>query len=193
MKKKYVIILLFISLCLCLFFIQDSFAKYLTSASETANMNIARWKIIVNNKDIRDNSSSSAIISPVFLGNDNVASDIIAPGSEGYFDLIIDANAADVSFKYKIDITTDENSAVKDIIAVKYKINNGEEILFTGGNQTIEKSVLHSDNTDVINIRVYIKWNDGDGSEMDNIADTAATQNKVGAILKVNMNFTELV
>ncbi|MDD6093409.1 MAG: hypothetical protein SOZ11_04885 [Bacilli bacterium] len=193
MKKKYVIILLFISLCLCLFFIQDSFAKYLTSASETANMNIARWKIIVNNKDIRDNSSSSAIISPVFLGNDNVASDIIAPGSEGYFDLIIDANAADVSFKYKIDITTDENSAVKDIIAVKYKINNGEEILFTGGNQTIEKSVLHSDNTDVINIRVYIKWNDGDGSEMDNIADTAATQNKVGAILKVNMNFTQLV
>ncbi|MCI6847690.1 MAG: hypothetical protein MR835_02445 [Erysipelotrichaceae bacterium] len=193
MKKKYVIILLFISLCLCLFFIQDSFAKYLTSASETANMNIARWKIIVNNKDIRDNSSSSAIISPVFLGNDNVAGDIIAPGSEGYFDLIIDANAADVSFKYKIDITTDENSAVKDIIAVKYKINNGEEILFTGGNQTIEKSVLHSDNTDVINIRVYIKWNDGDGSEMDNIADTAATQNKVGAILKVNMNFTQLV
>ena len=193
MKKKYVIILLFISLCLCLFFIQDSFAKYLTSASETANMNIARWKIIVNNKDIRDNSSSSAIISPVFLGNDNVASDIIAPGSEGYFDLIIDANAADVSFKYKIDITTDENSAVKDIIAVKYKINNGEEILFTGGNQTIEKSVLHSDNTDVINIRVYIKWNDGDGSEMDNIADTAATKNKVGAILKVNMNFTQLV
>lgn len=193
MKKKYVIILLFISLCLCLFFIQDSFAKYLTSASETANMNIARWKIIVNNKDIRDNSSSSAIISPVFWGNDNVASDIIAPGSEGYFDLIIDANAADVSFKYKIDITTDENSAVKDIIAVKYKINNGEEILFTGGNQTIEKSVLHSDNTDVINIRVYIKWNDGDGSEMDNSADTAATQNKVGAILKVNMNFTQLV
>lgn len=193
MKKKYVIILLFISLCLCLFFIQDSFAKYLTSASETANMNIARWKIIVNNKDIRDNSSSSAIISPVFLGNDNVASDIIAPGSEGYFDLIIDANAADVSFKYKIDITTDENSAVKDIIAVKYKINNGEEILFTGGNQTIEKSVLHSDNTDVINIRVYIKWNDGDGSEMDNSADTAATQNEVGAILKVNMNFTQLV
>ena len=193
MKKKYVIILLFISLCLCLFFIQDSFAKYLTSASETANMNIARWKIIVNNKDIRDNSSSSAIISPVFLGNDNVASDIIAPGSEGYFDLIIDANAADVSFKYKIDITTDENSAVKDIIAVKYKINNGEEILFTGGNQTIEKSVLHSDNTDVINIRVYIKWNDGDGSEMDNSADTAATQNKVGAVLKVNMNFTQLV
>lgn len=193
MKKKYVIILLFISLCLCLFFIQDSFAKYLTSASETANMNIARWKIIVNNKDIRDNSSSSAIISPVFLGNDNVAGDIIAPGSEGYFDLIIDANAADVSFKYKIDITTDENSAVKDIIAVKYKINNGEEILFTGGNQTIEKSVLHSDNTNVINIRVYIKWNDGDGSEMDNSADTAATQNEVGAILKVNMNFTQLV
>ena len=193
MKKKYVIILLFISLCLCLFFIQDSFAKYLTSASETANMNIARWKIIVNNKDIRDNSSSSAIISPVFLGNDNVASDIIAPGSEGYFDLIIDAKAADVSFKYKIDITTDENSAVKDIIAVKYKINNGEEILFTGGNQTIEKSVLHSDNTDVINIRVYIKWKDGDGSEMDNSPDTAATQNKVGAVLKVNMNFTQLV
>lgn len=193
MKKKYVIVLLFISFCLCLFFIQDSLAKYLTSASETANMSIARWKIIVNNKDIRDGSDSSTIISPVFFKNDNIASDIIAPGSEGYFDLIIDAKAADVSFKYKIDITTDENSAVKDLIAIKYKINDGEEILFTGGNQTIEKSVLHSENTDVINIRVYIKWNDGDGSQMDNQADTVATQNKNGAILKVNMNFTQLV
>ena len=193
MRKKFIFVLAFLALMLCLFFIQESYAKYLTATSESTTMSIARWRILVNNKDIRDGNSANAVITPIFTGNDNIAANIIAPTSEGYFDLVIDASEADVSFKYKIDITTDENSAVKDIIAVKYKINNGEEILFTGGNQTIEKSVLHSDNTDVINIRVYIKWNDGDGSEMDNIADTAATQNKVGAILKVNMNFTQLV
>ena len=85
MKKK-VILLVVLSILLCLFFVQESFAKYITEANETANMSISRWKILVNNEDIRDENTVNAVINPVFPGNDNIAENIIAPTREGYFE-----------------------------------------------------------------------------------------------------------
>ena len=113
MNKKITIPLCIICFLLCLFFIEDTYAKYITSTNESASMNIARWRILVNNKDIRENSTTNAVITPIFNGNDNINSGIIAPNSEGYFDLIIDATEADVSFKYKIEISVNQNSPVK--------------------------------------------------------------------------------
>lgn len=192
MKKK-VILLVVLSILLCLFFVQESFAKYITEANETANMSIARWKILVNNEDIRDESTVNTVINPVFPGNDNIAENIIAPTSEGYFDLIIDAREADVSFKYKITMSVNENSSVRDLVATKYVINDGEEITLDSDNQVIENTVLHRDNTGTINIRVYILWNDGEGASMDNSEDTSATTSSNSAMMNVSLNFTQVV
>lgn len=192
MKKK-VILLIVLSIMLCLFFVQESFAKYITAANETANMSIARWKILVNNEDIRDENTVNAVINPVFPGNDNIAENIIAPTSEGYFDLIIDAREADVSFKYKITLSVNEDSSVRDLVATKYVINDGEEIALDSSNQVIENTVLHRDNTGTINIRVYIVWNDGDGASMDNSEDTSATISSNSAMMNVSLNFTQVV
>ena len=193
MKKKYIIILGLLSSLLCLFFIQESYAKYVASANEKATMSIARWKILVNNEDIRKNNSAETIINPVFPGNENIAQDIIAPTSEGYFDLVIDARNADVSFKYKIEIGVNENSVVKDLVATKYVINDGNEIKFVDGNTVIENTVLHRDNNSTINIRVYIVWDDGENATMDNASDTLATNGEGLALLDVKMNFTQVV
>ena len=176
MNKKITIPLCIICFLLCLFFIEDTYAKYITSTNESASMNIARWRILVNNKDIRENSTTNAVITPIFNGNDNINSGIIAPNSEGYFDLIIDATEADVSFKYKIEISVNQNSPVKDLITTKYIIDNGNEIPLERNNATIENTVLHKDNTKPINIRVYIKWDDSNEATMDNDADTEATK-----------------
>ena len=174
MNNKITIPLCIICFLLCLFFIEDTYAKYITSTNESASMNIARWRILVNNKDIRENSTTNAVITPIFNGNDNINSGIIAPNSEGYFDLIIDATEADVSFKYKIEISVNQNSPVKDLITTKYIIDNGNEIPLERDNATIENTVLHKDNTKPINIRVYIKWDDSNEATMDNDADTEA-------------------
>ena len=85
-KNTLIIILTFFSLILCIFFIQETYAKYLTSTTEKTELKIARWKILVNNSDIRDNGSASATITPIFDKNDNIAENIIAPTSTGYFD-----------------------------------------------------------------------------------------------------------
>ena len=193
MKKYIIIILGFISLLLCLFFIQESYAKYVSSADERATMSIARWKILVNNEDIRNNSTAEMIINPVFPGNENMAENIIAPTSEGYFDLIIDAREADVSFEYKIEVGVNENSIVKDLIATKYSIDGGNTIAFASNNKIIKNTVLHRDNNNVITIRVYIMWNDGEGSVMDNLQDTSVTNSTVKALIDVKMNFKQVV
>lgn len=192
MKKK-LILLVVLSIILCLFFVQESLAKYITAADETANISIARWKILVNDEDIRDENAVNTVINPVFLGNDNIAENIIAPTSEGYFDLIIDAREADVSFKYKISMSVNQNSSVKDLVATKYVVNGGEPITMDINNQTIENTVLYGNNNSTINIRVYIVWNDGDGSLMDNSADTLATTSGNSAMMNVSLNFTQVV
>lgn len=192
MKKK-LILLVVLSIILCLFFVQESLAKYITTADETANISIARWKILVNDEDIRDENAVNTVINPVFLGNDNIAENIIAPTSEGYFDLIIDAREADVSFKYKISMSVNQNSSVKDLVATKYVVNGGEPITMDINNQTIENTVLYGNNNSTINIRVYIVWNDGDGSLMDNSADTLATTSGNSAMMNVSLNFTQVV
>ncbi len=191
--KKRLILLVVLSIILCLFFVQESLAKYITAADETANISIARWKILVNDEDIRDENTVNTVINPVFLGNDNIAENIIAPTSEGYFDLIIDAREADVSFKYKISMSVNQNSSVKDLVATKYVVNGGEPITMDINNQTIENTVLYGNNNSTINIRVYIVWNDGDGSLMDNSADTLATTSGNSAMMNVSLNFTQVV
>lgn len=191
--KKRLILLVVLSIILCLFFVQESLAKYITATDETANISIARWKILVNDEDIRDENTVNTVINPVFLGNDNIAENIIAPTSEGYFDLIIDAREADVSFKYKISMSVNKNSSVKDLVATKYVVNGGEPITMDINNQTIENTVLYGNNNSTINIRVYIVWNDGDGSLMDNSADTLATTSGNSAMMNVSLNFTQVV
>ena len=193
MNKKITIPLCIICFLLCLFFIEDTYAKYITSTNESASMNIARWRILVNNKDIRENSTTNAVITPIFNGNDNINSGIIAPNSEGYFDLIIDATEADVSFKDKIEISVNQNSPVKDLITTKYIIDNGNEIPLERDNATIENTVLHKDNTKPINIRVYIKWDDSNEATMDNDADTEATKQVDNpAKMDVKLSFIQL-
>lgn len=193
MNKKITIPLCIICFLLCLFFIEDTYAKYITSTNESASMNIARWRILVNNKDIRENSTTNAVITPIFNGNDNINSGIIAPNSEGYFDLIIDATEADVSFKYKIEISVNQNSPVKDLITTKYIIDNGNEIPLERDNATIENTVLHKDNTKPINIRVCIKWDDSNEATMDNDADTEATKQVDNpAKMDVKLSFIQL-
>lgn len=193
MNRKYMIyILTFLSLILCFFFIQESYAKYISSTRENTEITVARWKILVNNTDIRNGSTSGVSIVPVFPGNEHIASGIIAPTSEGYFDLIIDSSNADVSFKYTIKLSVSEDSSVKDLVAFKYNINDGDDIVLAKTTQVIEDTVLHSSNPGTIKIRVYVVWDDSESASMDNKADTDATMSGQSAKMNVDLAFIQV-
>lgn len=182
--------------CIALLFVvlvvTDTYSKYLTEASGTTDIAIARWRILVNGQDIRNNADLSQVISPTIYQNNHIASNVIAPRSTGYFDLVIDCRDADVSFEYEIDISPNEDSSVTDLVATGYSIDGGSTVSMDRGD-TISNQVLLSSHTQTISIRVYIEWDDtSNDATMDNEDDTAATKSGDDALLDVNLSFIQL-
>lgn len=189
--KKFRLLIAFISLLMCLTFIQDTYAKYVNNVNGEANLTIARWKILVNNEDITTGSLAQEVITPVFSGTDYIKSDVIAPTSTGYFDIIIDAKDTDVSFNYTITVNTSSESSVTDLVTTGYSINDGEVINFENYNENITGTIDYN-TIDITTIRVYVMWNDSDSNNMDNNADTiAATDEESKALLNVSLSFIQ--
>lgn len=188
--KKFLFIISCISACISLFFIVDTYSRYVTSATGTAKLEIAKWNITVNDLTVKNNSDLSSVITPTFPGTTHIAEGIIAPTSEGYFELNMDYTNVDVSFDYEISITPNANSSVKDLVPTGYSINDSEIINITN-NSTITGTILKNDTTRQQSLCIYIKWDDESGT-MDNAADTATTiPENATTLLDVNISFTQ--
>ena len=191
--KKFLLLLIGICICFLLFFMVQIYAKYLTTAEGSTTLTIASWNILVNDLSIKSNTDISNTIVPVFPGNEHIASNIIAPSVEGYFDLNLDVSDADVSFKYEISVTCDENSSVQDLVTTGYSIDDSEKILFENYNEPITEVIPLSSNIETRKIRVYLKWNDDENSQtMTNDDDTISTTSENPALMHVNVSFTQI-
>lgn len=192
-NKKVTFVLAFISLFISLSLIQVTYSKYQTTTNGTADMQIARWKISVNNEDITTSTALTNKITPIFSGNSNIRDGYIAPKSEGYFDVVIDTTNVDVSFKYQISTSVADDSDVKDLVVTGYSMNGGEIIPVSGNINDISNTILYSNVSQrTINLRIYISWLDGDGETMDNASDTAATLKTGTAKLMVLLSFVQV-
>lgn len=188
--KKFIIFLAFVSACICLFIISDTYAKYRTSVKQITNIPIARWNVEVNGTSIKNNETLTNVIAPVFPGNEHIASGIIAPTAEGYFDLVLDYSEIDVSFSYSISATPNSESTVKDIIITGYSVDDAidtntitpfdpavgiTDIIALNQstnnivNNTVVDNTANSQNTNTTvdnvvdtsrTVRIYIKWDD---------------------------------
>jgi hypothetical protein len=189
LKPKIRLFVALISLLYCVSLIQSTYAKYVTSADANANIAIARWNVLINNQDVKNNSDFSSKITPVFAGNDNIAANIIAPTSTGYFDIIVNGNNSDVSFTYTITLSNDTNTKVTDLKLVNYTLDGGTATNFV--DNKITGDVLLNDSNKTHTIRVYVMWNDDSSTEtMNNASDTAATSDGK-AIMDINVNLIQ--
>lgn len=193
-KKIVLILICCILLASLLLFINMIYAKYKTEVSGKASISISRWDVKVNDNSIKNNQDISSTITPVFPGNEYIASNIIAPTAEGYFDLFLDYTATDVAFKYEINVSPNEESAVKDLVTTGYSVDDGEKIEFSEFNSPISETVNLSNENKTKKIRIYIIWNDDpDTSSMDNLSDTSSTlKADSSAILDVSVAFTQV-
>ena len=73
-KRKILFFAALMCLFYCLTLMQDTYAKYISSATSSANLTIARWNILINNQDILQNSNFSDTIQPQFAGTSNIKS-----------------------------------------------------------------------------------------------------------------------
>ena len=187
-KKRISIFVALLSLTYSVSLIQNTYAKYVSSAEANSNINIARWNITVNTQDVIQNSNFTNNLTPVFTENQYIKENVIAPTSEGYFDIIIDGTNADVSFKYTITLNPSNEQTIKDFEIVKYTI---EDIDYTYS-ENIIGVINYNDTSKTKSIRVYFKWNDdAETQQMNNSEDTLATTEN-NANYNVNINLIQI-
>ena len=192
-KKKMLLLLIFIIICVLVYTIIQIYAKYISTAQGNASINVARWDIKVNNLSIKNNTDISSTLVPVFPGTSNIASGVIAPTAEGYFDLNFDFTNTDVSFRYTVSLSVDENSSVQDLVATGYSIDDGQIVNIADQSLPISDTILHGSNIDNRKIRIYIKWDDNsESSTMSNSDDTLSTKSNNPALYSVNISFTQI-
>lgn len=190
-RKKIILLVAFFTLFLCLYSMQETYAKYLTTTNGDVKAKIARWNIVVNDTTIKNNEKLAEEITPTFVENEHIAEDVIAPTITGYFDLVIDSSNVDVSYTYNIKIN--ESDIISDFITTSYQIDDNTPIEITDKAAGITDTILYTDTERIHTIRVFVEWNDDvDTQTMDDDADTAVTFDNEEVTLDVAMTFTQL-
>ncbi len=187
--RKIAIFAALIAMFYCVSLIQSTYAKYVTSAVGTANMTFARWNILVNDQDVVNNSNFSTTILPDFTGTTNIRSGVIAPTSQGSFDIELDMTDVDVSLDYTISAAVSSSNTVTDLKIISYTIDN----VTTQYTNSITNRVLLSSTDRVVTVTFNVEWVEDaqDGAVMNNAADTAAATSGVAAI-DVSVNFVQV-
>ena len=203
MLKKFKVLIVIASLAVTLSLMSNTYSRYVASSQGNFEIEFAKWQLLVNNTDITTNTSSTISFEPTIEANENVAANKVAPASTGYFDIEIDPTNVDVSFKYKIDLSID-NENIPDLRITKYALvpedfTEGDKLIENYlENNTIENTLLYT-NTGFkkFTIRVFFQWFEGEGESMNDSADSiigaeAATENTSFSI-NANINFEQFI
>ena len=194
MKKRrdIIFIVLFITIVSIslIYLFQTSYAKYRRNTNGEVQGRVASWDIKVNNESITTNTTLTNKIVPTIDDSNYVKQGTIAPGSTGYFDLIIDATNVDVDFTYTITGEIAEETPLEDLIIKGYKVNDGSLVNF---NSTTGITGDIPMNTSQTTIRVYFEWDDSDTNNMDNQEDTEYAQNEEYSepVIKISIHFEQ--
>ena len=166
--KRWLIILFIISLGLTVYEISASYGLFETEKDIVVNADIGRFQIKVNDELINETTTFSVSNINV-TGDSNVRENYFAPGTNGYFDVVIDPNNTDVSIYYEIVVHTElinnqqihltriENVDKPDLTIVRPNTYSG----------IIPLSDIQND--DITTIRFYVEWIN---NENNNVIDS---------------------
>lgn len=192
---RFIIIFIVVIACSCTYLYQSSYAKYRKRVTAQVDLSVANWAIKINNEDVKNNKVLTNKLVPEFEESVYTKANVLAPGSKGYCDIVIDSKNVDVNFEINILATVPSTSSIVDLRVTDYTINPSEtnttKTPYTEA-QEIHIPVVH--NTEQTVIRLYIKWDDDPTTQtMDNEADTNAAVNTASeALIEINTKFTQV-
>ena len=192
---RFIIIFIVVIACSCTYLYQSSYAKYRKRVTAQVDLSVANWAIKINNEDVKNNKVLTNKLVPEFEESEYTKANVLAPGSKGYCDIVIDSTKVDVNFEITIQAKVPATSTITDLIVTDYIINprntNTTKIAYTEL-QEIHIPVVH--NTPQTVIRLYIEWDDDPTTQtMNNEADTNAAVNIASeALIEINTRFTQV-
>ena len=192
---KFIIIFIIVLMCSCTYLYQSSYAKYRKRVTADVDLTVAKWTIKINNEDVKNKKKLTNKLVPEFEESEYTKANVLAPGSKGYCDIVINSKNVDVNFQITIQAKIPSESAISDLKVTDYIINpsdsNTNKIEYTEL-QEINIPVVH--NTEQTIIRLFIEWDDDPSTQkMDNEADTnAAVDTSSEALIEINTRFTQV-
>ena len=198
-KLRVLEILCIISLLFTIFSIRRTYARYFEKVDTTYQTHIKRWLIKINDLNIHEAKSLSEVVQPVLVENENMNNNnTLVPGRTGYFDMMIDYTYVDLAFEYEFSIEQLNETQLTDFEIYGYEIVDGDKSTVTETKQI--KGVidpdkdLNSANEKKRDIRILFRWNDGDGSIMDNKLDTQYRSEENEALnYRATLKFTQYI
>lgn len=198
-KLRVLEILCIISLLFTIFSIRRTYARYFEKVDTTYQTHIKRWLIKINDFNIHEAKSLSEVVQPVLVENENMNNNnTLVPGRTGYFDMMIDYTYVDLAFEYEFSIEQLNETQLTDFEIYGYEIVDGDKSTVTETKQI--KGVidpdkdLNSANEKKRDIRILFRWNDGDGSIMDNKLDTQYRSEENEALnYRATLKFTQYI
>ena len=155
-------------------FVGGTFAKYTSSGTGTDSATVAKWSFKVGETDIATTDTFTFDLFKTIKDSDGtnnetemnpVDGSIIAPGTQGSFDLVL-TNASQVTAQYAIDYTVTNNND----IPVKFSVDGGTTWTNDLADVAASDSTKLAANSGTTTIKVQWKW-DFNGS--DDSFDTA--------------------
>ncbi|MCF0125984.1 MAG: hypothetical protein HUJ68_09595 [Clostridia bacterium] len=146
--------------------ISTTYAKFVTEINTQTQRNVGAWVVKVNDTNISNGVANQEfnINQLLYDGNGNVVPGKLAPGLEGYFDLVIDVTDTSVAVRYDIEIdfgllNIDDDikftsiKRIVDGIEKEEGITRTDETKYSG---TISLDEITNDK--IVTIRFYLKW-----------------------------------
>lgn len=188
-QKRMLLSVLIILLILCVV-LGYTFAKYYSMYEGKANQKIAKWNFKVNNWE----ASPTETIN---LLDTTTNGQVIAPGSEGNFEIDIDASGSEVDVRYSIVATQTGNIPENMRFYVQKEgssTKNGPYSDFqTMVNEQMTNTIAKSDTNKKANFVVYWEWPyDSGNDEADNKAGQLANSGMVDYTLTLQVIGTQV-
>lgn len=185
--KKLLTVLVLIMLIISLLQIANMYALYKDQLQGYYTNLLGVWAIKVNGVDISDGGENATFTMTednlTYIDSEHVKSQKLAPGTQAYFDIVIDPTDTDVSILYKLNIKLDAvTSAKMNLIRVEnYFEKNGEteQIANTDVNTVLDEHQheavipISKINDKYLNyVRLYFEW--------ENVEENNATDSELG-------------
>ncbi len=173
--KRWLIILFVISFAGTLYVVADSYALFENEKTIVINTDIGKWDILVNETSI-NNTTTFSVSNVTVSGDSNVRANYFAPGTSGYFDVVIDPGDTDVSIYYEIVCRTDRITNPQISLS---RIENVGKPNLTDIDQYTHAGVIPL--TDIRNgvtttIRFHVTWTNNDNNnEIDSLYGSSST------------------
>lgn len=190
--KKIITILFIIMIFITLIQIGNTYALYKAEITGEFQNLLGVWKIKVNQTDLSSgNADMTFEITDEYLHfeeSENVDANYIAPGSEGFFDILIDPSGTDVSVRYNVQITAAGKIKIGE---TDYDIPGGIPLEITGVEDTFIKIV---DSEEVIDDETErINFIDLDTKTVSGVIPLSVIENGFSDRIRVSFKWVDSV